>query len=212
MIVLLRGALALVTVVSVLQCGVRSAVRPKRDLEFIGNNMKEALETGGTIANVAQGVIGKIYGKQTYIVGNLIFFFFCGATVSKGAEIIDKFMGMAGQGDSDSSEEEKRRKKRNAKPCGKGGGSRMYTTEPATDEKRRRREAIETAESTRTRRDVIDSDNAMPDARTPDVGNVFKRVIEAAQNAIEKIRTMFAQSSGNPNANIEYLDEDAEMI
>lgn len=53
----------LVTVVSVFQCVVlradKTVDRQKRDLDFIGTSMKEAIETGGTIVNVAQGVFGK---------------------------------------------------------------------------------------------------------------------------------------------------------
>lgn len=60
----LRSFIVLVTVLSVIQCAVLSAgkasVREKRDLDFIGGNMKEGLETAGTIVNVAQGVIGKM--------------------------------------------------------------------------------------------------------------------------------------------------------
>lgn len=139
--------------------------------------------------------------------------------VSKAGEVIDQIMGATGQDDSYSDEEEKRRKKRNAKPCGKGGKRMSQSTpapEPATEEQqRRRREANPVPQSQtndsyaslRKRRDVIDPDNVMPDGGNSEVGNVFRRVIEAAQDVIRKIRTMFTQTSGIPNENVEYVDE-----
>lgn len=129
-----------------------------------------------------------------------------------------------GGGQDDSDDDDSRRKKRNAKPCGKGGGRISGTTpEPSAEEqRRRRRDAISTQEMSNTqtvglmrkRRAVIDPDNVMPDGGGSEVGNVFKRVIEAAQEVIRKIRTMFTQTSGNPNGTVEYLDDvdDAEMI
>lgn len=138
-------------------------------------------------------------------------------------------MGIAGGDDSDSSEDEKRRKKRNAKPCGRGGkgGGRTTDSTPepgGTEEIRRRRRraasltqrisANESDASMRKRRDVIDPDNVMANGENPEVGNIFKRVMEAAQNVIQKIRTMFSETSGNPNGSVDYLDgvQDAEMI
>lgn len=112
---------------------------------------------------------------------------------------------MGGGGEDGSDEEGKRRRKREAIPCGKVGAERMSESRTIPQNAN---------ESERKRRDVIDRDNVMPDGANPDVRNIFKNIIEAAQNVIQKIRTMFTQTSGNPNEQSEYLDgiEDAEMI